>query len=103
VSVVPTSGQGTVRKLAMTAAWETDHLFSWAPDCRAITFARTTDGASNLWRQPLDDGPATRLTNYASGEDIVSHAWSPDGKWLALVRGTAENYVVMLRDVTRTR
>jgi len=99
VYVVPTSGQGAVRKLDMTVSYDTDYLLSWAPDGRAITFARTTDGASNLWRQPLDGGPAIRLTHYTSGEDIVSHAWSPDGKWLAFVRGTAENHVVMLRDV----
>jgi len=103
VDVVPTSGQGAVRKLAMTVGYDTDYRLSWAPDGRAITFARTTDGASNLWRQPLDGGPATRLTDYASGEDTVSHAWSRDGRWLAMVRGTAESHVVMLRDVTRTQ
>ena len=103
VDVVPTGGQGAVRKLPLRVAYDTDNMLSWAPDGRAITFARTTDGASNLWRQPLDGGPATRLTNYTSGEDIVSHAWSPDGKLLALVRGRAESQVVMLRDVTRAR
>jgi Tol biopolymer transport system component len=103
VDVVPTSGQGAVRKAAMTVAFDSDYLLSWAPDSRAITFARTTDGTSNLWRQPLDGGPAIRLTNYTGGEAIVSHAWSPDGKWLALVRGTAESHVVMLRDVGRRK
>ena len=83
VYLIPTSGQGALGKLAMRVAYDTDYMLSWAPDGRAITFPRTTDGAPNLWRQPVDGGPATRLTNYAGGEDIVSHAWSPDGKWLA--------------------
>jgi Tol biopolymer transport system component len=83
----------------MTVAYDTDYRLSWAPDGRAITFARMTDGTVNLWRQPLEGGPAARLTNYTGGEDIVSHAWSRDGKWLALVRGAAESHVVMLRDV----
>jgi Tol biopolymer transport system component len=103
VYVVPTSGQGALGKLDMTVAYGTDYMLSWAPDGRAITFARTTDGTSNLWRQPLDGGPAIRLTSHTSGEEIVSHAWSPDGKWLALVRGVAESHVVMLRDVGRGR
>jgi Tol biopolymer transport system component/predicted Ser/Thr protein kinase len=103
VYVVSTSGQGALGKLAMGVAYDTDYMLSWAPDGRAITFTTTTDGTSNLWRQPLDGGPATRLTNYTSGEEIVSHAWSPDGKWLAMVRGKAESHVVMLRDVGRGR
>jgi WD40 repeat protein len=103
VDVVPTDGRGAVRKVDMRVAYDTDYMLSWAPDGRAITFATTTDGSSNLWRQPLDGGPATRLTNYTGGEEIVSHAWSPDGKWLTLVRGTAESHVVVLRDVGRRK
>jgi Tol biopolymer transport system component len=99
VYLIPTSGQGALGKLAMRVLYGTDHMLSWAPDGRAVTFSRTTDGAPNLWRQPLDGGPASRLTNYTGGEEIVSHAWSPDGKWLAMVRGKAESHVVMLRDV----
>jgi Tol biopolymer transport system component len=53
--------------------------YAWAPDGRAITFVRTSEGVANLWRQPLDGGPATRLTSYTSGGAIPNHAWSRDG------------------------
>lgn len=35
------------------------------------------------------------------GDEFGSHAWSPDGKWLALVRGTAESQVVVPRRAGR--
>jgi Tol biopolymer transport system component len=104
VVVVPVGGQGRVYDaLHVTLRWTSSESFAWAPDGRAITFVRTADGAVNLWGQPLDGGPATRVTNYTGGEDIVSHAWSRDGRWLALVRGVAESQVVMLRDVGRAQ
>ena len=100
LAIVPVGGQGPVRtpdiKLILGYA-----VYDWAADARAITFARTTDGVSNLWRQPLDGGPATRLTHYAASDEIVAHAWSRDGKQLALVREHAENQVVLLKDVGR--
>ena len=97
VGVVPAGG-GRLTELDIMLPWDSDQSFSWAPDGRAITFVRTADGAVNLWRQPLDGRPATRLTSYTSSEEIVSHAWSPDGKQLALIRGVAEGHVVLLRD-----
>lgn len=105
IAVVPVDGSGVIRKLdvMMPSLRFRESLFAWAPawapDGRAVTFIKTTEGSTNLWRQPLDGGPATRLTNYATGDNIVSHAWSHDGKWLALVRGTAETNVVIMRDV----
>ncbi len=99
VGIVPVSADGPFTALDFMLPWDSDQSFSWAPDGRAITFVRATDGTVNLWRQPLDNSPPTRLTNYTSGEEIVSHAWSPDGKQLALIRGVTEAHIVVLRDI----
>jgi eukaryotic-like serine/threonine-protein kinase len=77
--------------------------YAWAPGGQAITFVRTTAGTANLWRQPLDGGPAARLASYPPGEAVVLHAWSSDGKMVALVRGTSNRQVVLMRDVTSRR
>jgi eukaryotic-like serine/threonine-protein kinase len=76
---------------------------AWAPDGAAITVVRVTDGAANLWRQPLGGGPATRITSYPPGEDMPFHAWSPDGRHLALLRGSAERRIVIMREVAGNR
>jgi Tol biopolymer transport system component len=101
LAVVPADGQGAVRTLAI--ALESARGYAWAPDGRAVTVARTTEGAWNIWRQPLDGAPATRLTAYPPGDDIVLHTWSRDGKLLALVRNASQRQVVMLRETPAGR
>jgi Tol biopolymer transport system component len=104
VALVPTNGTGQVRRLdiQLPAPFE-DRSYAWAPDGRAVTFVRKTDGASNLWRQPLDGGPPTRVTSFPPGEDIARHAWSHDGRLLAMVRGTVERRVVMMQEAPARR
>jgi eukaryotic-like serine/threonine-protein kinase len=76
---------------------------AWAADGRSITYVNTVEAVPNLWRQPIDGKPPTRITNYTSRDAIVLHAWSPDGKWLALIRQTVIRQVVLLRDTERRR
>ena len=75
--------------------------FAWAPGGRAITFARVSDGTMNLWRQPVDGGAPSRVTNFKGGDTIAAHAWSPDGKMLAMVRVAITRDIVVIRDVRR--
>jgi Tol biopolymer transport system component len=65
----------------------------WAPDSRAFDFRDTRGGATNLVRLGID-GRRRQLTNYTSGR-IFDHKWSPDGKYLGMLRGE-ENYDVVL-------
>jgi hypothetical protein len=34
----------------------------WAPSSDALLTARRMDGAMNIWRLPIDDGPSSQLT-----------------------------------------
>lgn len=70
----------------------------WTASGDAITYVRTKNGVSNLWSQPIDGGPAKQITNFTSGL-IWRHAWSRDGKYLALARGTFSIDAVMLTDL----
>ncbi|MEO7664867.1 MAG: hypothetical protein ABIV26_07040, partial [Candidatus Limnocylindrales bacterium] len=58
----------------------------WAPDGSALTFTYRTDGPSRLALiDPLGGSAARDL-----GEDGDSGnlpAWSPDGRWIAVIRG----------------
>jgi Tol biopolymer transport system component len=70
----------------------------WTASGDAITYVRTKNGVSNLWSQPINGGPAKQITNFTSGL-IWRHAWSRDGKYLALARGTFSIDAVMLTDL----
>jgi Tol biopolymer transport system component len=70
----------------------------WTASGDALTYVRTKDGVSNLWMQPISGGQAKQVTNFTSGL-IWRHAWSPDGKYLALARGNFSVDAVLLTDL----
>ena len=70
----------------------------WTASGDAITYVRTKDDVSNIWSQPVNGAPAHQLTHFTSGY-IWRHAWSPDGKWLALARGSFSIDAVLLTDL----
>ena len=70
----------------------------WTAQGDALTYVRTKDGVSNLWSQPINGSPAKQITNFTSGL-IWRHAWSCDGKYLALSRGSLSIDAVMLTDL----
>jgi len=69
----------------------------WTPDGSALTYVDESNGADNIWSQPVNGGPRKPLTNFKSGS-ILSFAWSYDGKRLAMSRGPVSTDVVLLKD-----
>lgn len=62
--------------------------FHWMPDGRAIAFVDSRNDSANIWTIAIDGKSEVRpLTNFTT-ESIVDFAWSPDGKQLAVIRGT---------------
>jgi Tol biopolymer transport system component len=71
--------------------------FSWTADGRSLTYIVDRAGVSNLWKQPIDGGPATQLTNFKT-DRIFWFAWSDDEKQLAMVRGAIASDLVLISD-----
>ena len=70
----------------------------WSPAGRSLTYIDSREGISNIWSQPLDGERPVPLTNFKSGR-IFNFAWSRDGKWLALARGSITSDVVLISDL----
>ncbi|MGC2182372.1 MAG: protein kinase [Terriglobales bacterium] len=66
----------------------------WMPDNRSIAIVDLRTGAPNLWTIPLFGGPQKQLSRFSSGV-IWACAYSPDGKLVALARGTRQSDAVL--------
>ena len=73
-----------------------DSRIKWTPDGRGLAYLDVRQGASNIWIQPPDGGPPKQLTHFGKGDDVLSFAWSRDGKQLAMARGTWVSDVVLI-------
>ena len=90
--VMPAEGGAPVISIAVKS---TSEGHRWRPDGQALTYRDRDD--DQVWLQPLDGGPPEQLTHFDHGRTI-SHAWSPDGKWLYLARGETTTDVVLIRN-----
>jgi len=69
----------------------------WTPDGRHLSFIGVPPDPSNIWLQPAEGGAPRKLTDFRQ-DYIFRHAWSRDGKNLAVVRGRPTSDVVLLKD-----
>ncbi|HKC65267.1 MAG TPA: DPP IV N-terminal domain-containing protein, partial [Pyrinomonadaceae bacterium] len=70
----------------------------WTVDGRALLYARTQGGVSNIWSQPFDGGAPFQLTDFKQGR-IFWFDLSPDGSQLAVARGSVISDVVMISNL----
>ena len=71
---------------------------SWLPDNRSVAVQDYRSGANNLWALPvLGGGREKQITHYTTGQgDFVQY--SPDGKWVVMVRGPNTRNAVLFRE-----
>jgi serine/threonine protein kinase/sugar lactone lactonase YvrE len=67
----------------------------WTPDGKALTFRRKEGSHFNVWRLPLDGGPPTRITDFASFE-MGDYAFSPDGRTLFYTKVQSTSDAVLI-------
>lgn len=76
------------------------NALQWTPDGQAINYIIHRDGGSNIWRQPIDGSPPYQVTTFLDRR-IYNFAYSPDGKWLAMSRGTLERDAILVTNPTK--
>jgi Tol biopolymer transport system component len=80
-----------------------DHGGRWMADGRSVTTVDIRSGTLNLWsglagtcwcESGKRTGPTKQLSHFTSGV-IWDYGWSPDGKFIALARGTDRSDAVL--------
>jgi serine/threonine protein kinase len=74
----------------------------FTPDGKAVAYGIQENSVGNIWLQPLDGSAPRALTHFLS-DRITSFKFSPDGKFLTLVRGHRDSEVVLLHQGTNQR
>ncbi len=100
-AIIPATGG--VKPLILFDRPNIDYQFvRWTPDGRYLSYIGAPGYPSNIWLQPVAGGEPKKLTDFKS-DIIFRHAWSRDGKILALARGTETSDVVLMKaEETRT-
>ena len=73
-----------------------DNRLRWTTDGSGLAYVSRADGTANVWLQPLEGGARHQLT-YFRDANMLSFAWSPDGKQLACVRMIKAYVPVLVR------
>jgi serine/threonine protein kinase len=72
----------------------------WMPDGKSLMYQDNRGGVSNIWAQPLVGGPPRQITHFQS-ELIISYDWSPDGKYLGVVRSSTTSDVLLMTNTSK--
>jgi Tol biopolymer transport system component len=97
LAIYPIEGGQPVRLFDITSTTKVQTGLSWTSDGQSLIYVDTLGGVSNIWSQPINGSPKRQLTNFKS-DLIFRFALSPDGRQLALKRGTETRDVVLIRD-----
>jgi len=76
VSLCDLSRKSSLRRLTFGS---NNRLPIWSPDGRHVAFQSDRDGPPAIYWQPVDGGPAERLTTPEPGASHVPESWSPRG------------------------
>jgi TolB protein len=94
--ILPSSGGAPLLAEDAPSTLDAMGIVSWMADGRGLAALDDRGGIPNLWALPFDGSPAKQLTHFHRPE-IHNFAWSPDGKRIALSRGSFEQDVVLIK------
>lgn len=84
IGVVPIDGGAPLHVFGVDAF---RNIVGWASDSKGVYYMKNARSITNVWLQPLGGNPPRQIT-YFNTPLLTNFAWSPDGKHLALARGS---------------
>lgn len=96
LGIIPAAGGQPIKSFEIPLATMTWMAPVWTPDGKQITFTVAPAETADLWAQPVDGGTAVRLSELPRPW-IARHAYSTDGKRIAITRGERITDTIMLK------
>jgi Tol biopolymer transport system component len=102
VAVNIVDGVESKSDLELAETFEPVHrLARWIPGQSAVAFVDIRTGVENLWmKQPAAGAPEEQLTHFTSG-NFFDFRYSPDGKFIAMARGSTKSDAVRFTDTSK--
>jgi serine/threonine protein kinase/Tol biopolymer transport system component len=94
--ILPSPGGPPLLSLDVPSTLDSAGIVGWMADGRGMAGVDDRSGIPNLWTFPFDHSPGKQLTHFPQSE-IREFAWSPDGKRIALSRGSMEQNAVLIK------
>ncbi len=97
IAIIPADGGAPIRTLEVPVTVSTDRAPVWMPDGKTITYINLVGETFDLWKIPIDGGPAVQLTDFDT-PSLARREYSKDGKRIAIVRGETNSNAIRLTD-----
>ena len=69
----------------------------WMPDSTRLALVDVRTGTPNIWTDPRHTGDLPRQLTHFTSDKIFNFCWSPDGKHIAIARGSDKSDVVLFK------
>jgi Tol biopolymer transport system component len=95
IAILPFAGGEPVHILNIPKPF--NQVLRWTPDSKALFYLVETNGATNIWKQPLDGSPPQQVTQFT--EDVIYHYDRIGaGESFVLSRGRTMRDIILIRN-----
>jgi Tol biopolymer transport system component len=91
------SSEGGMPQVCFALPYPYNQVIRWTRDSQALIYVDRREGVHNLWRQPLDNGEPTQITNFTE-DAIFYYDWLGDNGELVVSRGARTSDIVLVRN-----
>ena len=97
IAIIPFEGGAPVQRLSLPVpSYRKYRFFHWSPDGKALEYIQAQDLISNVWRQPLDGGPAVPVTRFSTNV-VLDFRRSLDGRQLLCLQSNIDREIVSIQ------
>lgn len=95
IAILPFAGGEPVQVLNMPNPF--NQILRWSPDSKALFYLVEKNGATNIWKQPLDESPPQQVTQFTD-DGIYHYDRFGPGESFVLARGRMMRDIVLIRN-----